>query len=717
MTDPLQVTVVSPSGVVGGAELWLLSLLDATDRLAVDAVLLADGPLREEFTRRGMPCTVRPTGRSGTAVLGAAAWLLPRLRRQRPDVLLANGVKAAVVAAPAAWLAGVRSLWAKHDHSFDGPLMTLLAALTDGCVVTESAMAAASRHSEVTLVPFPAPDGAALPRERARRELARSGARLDAGELLLLTVARLVGYKGVDDAIAALAQPGGERWRLAVVGPDDPAAPDERRRLTELAADLGVAHRVDFTGWIDSAWRLLPAADAVAVLTKPFGRGPGRESFGAVAMEAMLHGVPVIATAPGPVADRVAGTAGAPAGITVPPSSSAAVAEALHRLTDADLRASMGEAGRSRAATHPGPRACADLLSQTLCGIARLPGAGLTGTVPVSVLTSLWNEKEAVDRLLSLLLPQLTVTGDEIVVVDDGSTDGTTDRVTAWACRDSRVRLLALSHRGVSAGRNAGVRAAGNPFIACTDAGCDPAPDWLSRLRAAWAEPQPAGVLTGVYHVDSHGAPARAMTLVGAPLPDEARHPGPWTRVYSRFFGRAFTADRPSGRSMAFTREAWLAAGGFPEDLRAAEDLIFGRRAVAAGHRAALVASAEVSWEPRPTLRRTAVMYFRYGQGSGRSAEPRLLVRDLSRAVAYPVALVATARDRRARALTGGAVLAYLSLPVARAVRGHDWSALPLIPLAAAVRDVAKAAGAVHGLAGGLRRDRTGTPVAAPGST
>jgi hypothetical protein len=56
MTRPLCVSVVARDGVLGGAELWLLSLLDATDRLAVDAVLLADGPLRDEFARRGVSC-------------------------------------------------------------------------------------------------------------------------------------------------------------------------------------------------------------------------------------------------------------------------------------------------------------------------------------------------------------------------------------------------------------------------------------------------------------------------------------------------------------------------------------------------------------------------------------------------------------------------------------------------------------------------------------
>ncbi|MFE6097591.1 glycosyltransferase [Streptomyces massasporeus] len=714
MTRPLRVSVVAPHGVVGGAELWLLSLLDATDRLAVDAVLLADGPLRDEFARRGVSCTVRPTGRSGTSIAGATAWLMRRLRADRPDVVLANGVKAATVAAPAAWLAGVRCVWAKHDHTHDGPLMTLLALLSDGCVATGAELVPASRHSAAVLVPFPAPGRAALPRETARQELHRRGVRLGQDELLLLTVARLVGYKGVDDAITALAQPGTSRWRLAVVGPEDPAEPEEHERLARLAATLDVADRVDFTGWLQDAWQFIPAADAVAVLTKWAGSGPSQESFGAVALEAMLAGVPVIATAPGPVSERVAPPGADPAGITVEPARAEQVAEALRRLEDPGIRAAMGSAGSRSAVAHPGPEQSAALLVRTLAETARLTGAGLDGTAAVSVVTTVKNEAGVIDQLLQLLVPQLTVDGDEIIVVDGGSTDDTTRRVETWASRDPRVRLLHAPGTGISAGRNAGIRTARNSLIACTDAGCYPASDWLARLRAAAAEAESASLLTGVYRVSGRGPVAHALALVGYPDPEEARHPGPWTRLYCRYLGREFDATLPTGRSVAFTRAAWEDAGGFPEHLRTAEDVLFGRAVVAAGHRAALVTSAEVGWEQRPTLRQTAAMYFHYGEGSGWSAHPLLLGRDTARAVAYTAALAAVLRGSTARRVTAAAFIGYLSLPLTRAVRERRWAALPAVPLVAVVRDLSKAAGAAHGLLGRMRSVRA--RGAAPGT-
>ncbi|MCX5328562.1 glycosyltransferase [Streptomyces sp. NBC_00140] len=661
MTDRLRVTVVAPTGALDAAGTWLLSLLDATDRLAVEAVLLADGPLRDEFTRRGVPCVVRPAGNSVAALGGATAWLTQRLRADRPDVLLANGVKAALAAAPAAWLAGIRCVWAKHDHMFDGPLMAVLATMTDGCVATEADLLGASRHSKAVLVPFPAPGPSTLSPETARAELIRRGVRLGQDELLLLTAARPAGDNGLDDALTALAQPGLSRWRIAVVDAQGPAEPDERKRLAALAIDLGIADRVDFTGRVPDISRLVPAADAVTQGSTGWPAEPGV--------------------------------------FAVPPAEPAEIAAALRRLSDPGTRAEPARVGKSQAVSPPGPRPCADLLAEALAEAARLTGAGLTGTEPISVMTCFWNEGEGVDRLLELLLPQLTVDGDEIVVVDDGSTDDTADRATAWASRDSRVRVLRIPHRGLPTARNAGVRAVRNALVACTDAGCVPAPDWLARLRAAWAEPHPADLLTGGYRVSGHGVAAEAMALVGYPVPEEARHPGPWTRVYCHWFGRAFEASTPSGRSMAFSHEAWQDAHGFAEHLKTAEDLAFARSVIAAGRRAALALSAEVDWEQRPTLRSTTVMYFRYGQGNGQLGDVRLLGRDVLRGVAYLAAPAAVVRGPRARGVAAVAAAVYLSLPVARAVRGRHWAALPVIPLVTAVRDLAKTAGAVRGWA------------------
>lgn len=159
----------------------------------------------------------------------------------------------------------------------------------------------------------------------------------------LLYVGRLVPRKGIGNAITALAEvPGAE---LVVAGGPEPAALDQDRevsRLRSLAAALGVAERVRFTGRVHRAElpALYRSADAVVCV-------PWYEPFGIAPVEAMACGVPVVATAVGGLADTVVdgGT-----GIHVPPRRPDKVADALRLLlADPGSRATLGTAGRSRA--------------------------------------------------------------------------------------------------------------------------------------------------------------------------------------------------------------------------------------------------------------------------------------------------------------------------------------------------------------------------------
>jgi glycosyltransferase involved in cell wall biosynthesis/GT2 family glycosyltransferase len=724
MPARLRVTVVAPAGVIGGAELWLLALLAATDRVEVDAVLLSAGPLQAELAKLGIPVRLLPTGRRPRELAAAAARLAAHLRRpsRRPDLVLANGVKAAVVAAPAARLAAVRCVWAKHDHSYDGLRTALLARLLDGVVATSAPLAEASRRAGAVVVPPPRP-ARPLPRDLTRLLLGSHG--LDSADPrpVLAVVGRLVRYKGVEDAVRALAEPGGREWRLLVIGAADPAEPGEADRLRRLAGVVGVADRVVFAGPVPAAAGLLTGVDAVAVLTKPAGSGPDREGFGMVALEAMVAGVPVVATGPGPVEARLAGRAG----IVVRPDAPAEVGAALGRLADPAVRARMGAAGRQLTAEHPTARGCASLLVRELARVAARPGAGLDAGPggaallagpPISVVVTVLDEAGAVDALLAPLVAQLAHSRDEIVVVDGGSRDGTAARVQAWAEQDCRVRLLVRPGAGISAGRNAGIREAANGLVACTDAGCEPAPGWLAAFRAAAADAPAAdgaaaGLLTGVYRVRGRGPVQLALAAVGYPDPAELRRPSLLVRAYGRLFGRTFDPSLPTGRSMAFPVPVWAAVGGFPEHLQTGEDVLFGRAVAASGLPTTLVADAAVTWAQRPTVAATAGMYFRYGRGSGRSRDPRLLGRDLARLAGYAAAPWLLARGGRpARAALLAAGVGYLSLPAVRVLRaGPDGPgrvtrgvAVAALPPAAALRDLAKAAGALYGLVTGWRR-------------
>ncbi len=360
----LRVVIVQPYAEAGGgSESWLLRLLDATDQLDVHVVLLKDGPMRLELERRGIPVTLREVGRQPWSFPTAIGWLARQLRRERPDVVLGNVLKAQLVAAPASRIAGVPTVWAKHDHSYDSWLAVPVGRLSDSVIAAVEELGAPVRRSDVVIIPPPAPDEEPASREAARQAMIERGIPLTDDPTLIMA-GRLVPFKGVDDAIRALALPGGESWRLVIAGVDDHAAPGETDRLLGLAKELSVNERVHFAGLVPRVSHWLAAFDALAVLTKPTGerRAPTKEGFGTSAFEAMLAGVPVIAAGGGAVVRRLEGRAGE----AVPPGDPKALAEALGRLADPGARGAAGEAARKIVAGHPDAAECARRLVAVL---------------------------------------------------------------------------------------------------------------------------------------------------------------------------------------------------------------------------------------------------------------------------------------------------------------------------------------------------------------
>ncbi len=359
----LRVLVVQPFSGHGGSESWLLRLLDATDELDVSVLLLQDGPLRTELEARGLPVVVRPVGNSPLDLVAPVRELTARLRSDPPDVVLANVLKAQMVAGPAARRAGVPVVWAKHDHSYDRTLALPMSRLATRVVAAVEELGVAARRSDVVVVPPPRPDRDPAPRSEARAHLTALGVTFDDDHPVAVMAGRLVPFKGVDDALHALALPEAATWRLVVAGTDDPSAPGETRRLQDLADQLGVAGRVCFAGQVPEVSHYLAAFDALLVLTRPGGRrSPRMEGFGTSAFEAMLAAVPVVAVRGGAVVRRLEGRAG----IGVGPSDAVGVARALGRLADPAVRAAAGRAGREITADHPDAAACAASLVEVL---------------------------------------------------------------------------------------------------------------------------------------------------------------------------------------------------------------------------------------------------------------------------------------------------------------------------------------------------------------
>ncbi|MGC9178076.1 MAG: glycosyltransferase family 4 protein [Conexivisphaera sp.] len=127
------------------------------------------------------------------------------------------------------------------------------------------------------------------PSERRRLDKgeARESIGVPANEFLILTVARLERAKGIQVLLRALASLGPGSRPLTVIVGDGPY----RGELEGLARALGVAGSVRFVGYVDNRHidPYYAAADAFVLPSL-------EESFGIVILEAMFHGVPVIAS-------------------------------------------------------------------------------------------------------------------------------------------------------------------------------------------------------------------------------------------------------------------------------------------------------------------------------------------------------------------------------------------------------------------------------------
>ncbi len=181
------------------------------------------------------------------------------------------------------------------------------------------------------LPPPPEPDWAA----RARRQ----------GPLRVLFVANLIPRKGLHTLLAALDRLPRDRWRLTVVGSLE-VDRDYVRRLRRWIRARNLEDQIRFLGALPGAQvaRQMESADVLAVPS-------AYEGFGIVYLEAMGHGLPVIAGAHGGARDVVEEGV---TGYLVPPEDPAALAGRLQALlSEPERRIAMGRAGRARSLAHP----------------------------------------------------------------------------------------------------------------------------------------------------------------------------------------------------------------------------------------------------------------------------------------------------------------------------------------------------------------------------
>ncbi len=300
----------------------------------------------------------------------------------------------------------------------------------------------------------------------------------------------------------------------------------------------------------------------------------------------------------------------------------------------------------------------------------------------VSLICTVKNEADNITALIESMLAQ-TRPPDEIVINDCGSTDATATLVQAAIARGAPIRLVAGGWN-ISSGRNNAIRHARGPLIASTDAGLLLDPHWLERIIAP-LERDEADLVAGFYQAAPRSVLELAIGATNYPLAAEVDP--------TRFLA--------AGQSVAFRKQVWEAAGGYPEWADHCEDLVFDRAVAAAGFRTTAALDAVVHFTPRSSLAALARQYFFYARGDGVAKlwPRRHAIRYATYAGLLSVLLLARRRPWMLLLLAPGLV-AYTRRPYRRLWQqsaGLPWRtrglALLLPPLVRLVGDLAKMAG------------------------
>ena len=182
------------------------------------------------------------------------------------------------------------------------------------------------------------------------------------------------------------------------------------------------------------------------------------------------------------------------------------------------------------------------------------------GTMPlVSVLVPAFNAARTLRETLQSVLAS-TYSNLEVVVVDDGSVDGTAALVQALAGADPRVRLVQRANGGLSAALNTGFRGTSGDYIARLDADDLWHPSKLQKqMELAVREPELAFIYTWARYIDDQG---------------RLRHDGPAQQFPPHALCRGMYESLVGGGSSALIkRSAIVEAGGWNEKLQSWMDL------------------------------------------------------------------------------------------------------------------------------------------------
>ncbi len=215
--------------------------------------------------------------------------------------------------------------------------------------------------------------------------------------------------------------------------------------------------------------------------------------------------------------------------------------------------------------------------------------------IEISVVIPTHNRKELLEKcLFSLGNQDYDKNGYEIIVVDDGGTDGT-EEMMSELIKTSLVSLIYLrqKHNGQARARNLGVRYAQSSLIAFTDDDCKVDKNWIGNILDCFNR--------------SHEIDARAGKIAGDPSFGSIQKDG------DGFFSDLTSPACPGTGNFAIRKRVFLEIGGFDERLFCNEDNDLFIRLLKTGHKIYVDDQKELYHKPIVTIKDIFRRNYEYG--------------------------------------------------------------------------------------------------------
>jgi len=207
----------------------------------------------------------------------------------------------------------------------------------------------------------------------------------------------------------------------------------------------------------------------------------------------------------------------------------------------------------------------------------------------VSVTVCVRDGIDWVDGCIESLIEQ-THRPLEIIVVDDGSTDGSREKVESWQ-EHELVSTILQEPLGLSAGRMAALNQAKGEWVAITDIDVRPEPDWIENLLLA-SDPLDGENIVAITGRTVFDRGDDTISIIRS------------SEVEAKYRSRSRITTLANGPCSMFRRDELLAIGGFNPDWYHAEDMEVSLKLIAAGGVIIYTPGAIVNHVPETGLKR-----------------------------------------------------------------------------------------------------------------